>query len=100
MQTIRFTLTFVLLAFGARAAAAQTGEATRPPTEIKKVSRTMVWKPGPEGNQVPLWPEGLAIQRPESDKPEEVGIGSRLVTYGAALNDVGVPVEMHTCRRD
>jgi acetyl esterase/lipase len=39
----------------------------------------MVWTPGPEGNQVPLWPEGLAIQKPESDKPEEVGNGSRLV---------------------
>ena len=70
MQTIRFVLTPVLLAFCASAAAAQN---------IKKVSRPMVWKPGPEGNQVPLWPEGLAIQRPESDKPEEVGNGSRLV---------------------
>ena len=79
MQTIRFTLTSVLLAFGVRAAAAQTSEATGAPTAIKKVSRTMVWQPGPEGNQVPLWPEGLAIQRPESDKPEEVGNGSRLV---------------------
>ena len=79
MQTIRFTLTSVLLAFGVRAAAAQTSEGTEAPTTIRKVSRTMVWEPGPEGNQVPLWPEGLAIQRPESDKPEEVGNGSRLV---------------------
>ena len=39
----------------------------------------MVWEPGSDGNQLPLWPEGLAIQRPESDKPEEVGNGSRLV---------------------
>ena len=39
----------------------------------------MVWEPGPEGKQVPLWPAGLAIQRPESDRPEEVGNGSRLV---------------------
>lgn len=39
----------------------------------------MVWEPGPEGNQVPLWPDGLAIRRPESDKPEEVGNGSSLV---------------------
>jgi acetyl esterase/lipase len=39
----------------------------------------MVWEPGPEGNQVPIWPEGLAIQKPESDKPEEVGSGSNLV---------------------
>lgn len=69
-----------LLAFGAGCVdAGQTQEASRAPTEIEKVSRPMVWEPGPDGNQVPLWPEGLAIQRPESDKPEEVGNGSRLV---------------------
>jgi acetyl esterase/lipase len=79
MQTTRFVLTSVLLAFAVRAAAAQTDGATGAPTQIKKVSRVMVWKPGPDGNQVPLWPEGLAIQGPESDKPEEVGNGSRLV---------------------
>ena len=39
----------------------------------------MAWEPGPEGKQVPLWPERLAIERPESDKPEEVGNGSALV---------------------
>ena len=70
----------VLLAFSAGSVAAgQAQEANRAPTVIEKVSRQMVWEPGPEGNQVPLWPEGLAIQRPESDKPEEVGNGSRLV---------------------
>ncbi|HUP89375.1 MAG TPA: alpha/beta hydrolase [Longimicrobiales bacterium] len=70
MQTMGFMLTAVLLAFGVCSAHAQT---------IKKLSRPMVWQPGPDGNQVPLWPDGLAIQRPESDKPEEVGNGSRLV---------------------
>jgi acetyl esterase/lipase len=79
MQTIRVVLTLLLLTSGAGAAAGQTSEATDAPTEIRKVSRTMVWEPGPEGNQVPLWPGGLAVQRPESDKPEEVGNGSRLV---------------------
>ena len=79
MQTFRFVLTSVLLAFGAGAAAGQTSETTSAPTTIKKVSRPIVWQPGPEGNQVPLWPEGLAIQRPDSNKPEEVGNGSRLV---------------------
>jgi acetyl esterase/lipase len=79
MQTFRFALTSVLLAFDVRAAAAQTGGATAAPTGIKKTSQPMVWKPGPGGNQVPLWPDGLAIQRPESDKPEEVGTGSKLV---------------------
>jgi acetyl esterase/lipase len=69
----------VLLASGVHAAAAQTSKAAGAPTTIKKVSRPMVWQPGPEGTQVPLWPEGFAIQRPESEKPEEVGNGSRLV---------------------
>ena len=79
MQKIRFVLPSVLLAFGAGALAAQTSEAPGAPTTIKKVSRPMVWEPGSEGKQIPLWPERLAIQRPESDKPEEVGNGSRLV---------------------
>ena len=79
MQTIRFVVASVLWVFGAGAAAGQSSEAARAPTEIKKVSRPMVWEPTREGKQVPLWPEGLAIQRPESDKPEEVGNGSRLV---------------------
>ena len=79
MRSIQLVLTSVLLAVNVRAAAAQTGGATGAPTTIEKVSRSMVWEPGPEGTQVPLWPDGLAIQRPESDKPEEVGNGSKLV---------------------
>jgi acetyl esterase/lipase len=68
---LKFSLIAVLLAFSVSCAAAEA--------DIKKVSRPMVWEPGPEGTQVPLWPEGLAIERPESDKPEEVGNGSKLV---------------------
>jgi acetyl esterase/lipase len=68
-----------LLASGAGVAAGQTSIAAGAPTEIKKVSRPMVWEPAAGGKQVPLWPEGVAIQRPESEKPEEVGNGSRLV---------------------
>lgn len=79
MLTIRFVLPSVLFAFGAGAAAGQTSEATGAPTEIKKVARPMVWEPAPEGTQMRLWPDGLAIQKPESDKPEEVGNGSKLV---------------------
>src|SRR5688572_8983960 len=79
MRIIRFVLTSALLVFGAGAVAGQAADAAGARAAIKKVSRTMVWEPGPEGKQVPLWPEGLAIQRPESDKSEEVGNGSRLV---------------------
>ena len=79
LQTIHFVLASLLLALGADTAAGQTSEASGASARIKKVSRPMVWQPGPEGSQVPLWPESLAIQRPESDKPAEVGNGSRLV---------------------
>jgi acetyl esterase/lipase len=54
-------------------------EGNRSSATIEKVSRVMVWEPGPEGRQVPLWPEGLAILPPDSVRPEEVGNGSRLV---------------------
>jgi acetyl esterase/lipase len=81
LKRIESSLIAVLLAFGFSVAAiCQTTEATGARTEIKKVSRVMVWEPGAEGTQVPLWPEGLAIQKPDSaDRPEEVGNGSRLV---------------------
>ena len=79
MQTLRFVVVSVLLVTAGGATADQASEATGARAKIRKVSRPMVWEPGPEGNQVPLWPAGLAIQRPESDKPEEVGNGSRLV---------------------
>lgn len=38
-----------------------------------------VWTPGPGGNQVPLWPHSLALQKPAADKPEAAGHGSKLV---------------------
>ena len=39
-------------------------------------TQTMVWQPAPDGTQVALWPQGLAIGTPESDRPEAVGRGS------------------------
>src|SRR5687767_7538940 len=79
MQRIRLVLTAVLVAFAAGTAAGQSSESTGARARIKKVSRPMVWEPGPGGTQVPLWPAGVPVQRPESEKPEEVGNGSRLV---------------------
>lgn len=78
-KTRRFLLAFVALAMTAASAAAQTGDDAGARAEIEKVSRVMVWEPGPDGKQVPLWPDGLSIQKPEADRPEEVGNGSRLV---------------------
>lgn len=65
MLRSRFFLTSVLLTAGVAGSAA--GQAATQ------------WKPGPDGNQIAIWPDGLAIQRPESDKPEMVGFGSRMV---------------------
>ena len=80
MKRVASLLLSAALTFGVgRAAAGQTPVTGGAPTTIEKVSRPMVWEPGPESTQLPLWPEGLAIQRPESDRPEEVGNGSRLV---------------------
>ncbi len=79
MQNFRLALTAALLALGARVALAQTSGTADPRAPIEKKSRPMVWQPGPDGRQVPLWPEDLAIQKPEIDRPEEVGNGSRLV---------------------
>lgn len=54
---------------------------TRPvETEVPKVEREGVWQPGPEGEQVPLWPAGVTLAKPDSgDHPEATGNGSPLV---------------------
>ena len=37
------------------------------------------WQPVPGLTQIPLWPEGLAIQRPETTESETSGHGSGMV---------------------
>ena len=61
------------------ATAGHAGETPNPIMASKKVLRTSVWNPGQGGSQMPLWPQDLAIQKPESDKPEEVGSVSKLI---------------------
>ena len=78
-QATRLVVATALLLAGASDAGAQSRRALDPPVMIKKVSKVMVWQPGPDGTQVPLWPVSLALQKPEADRPEEVGNGSRLV---------------------
>ncbi|MGH6951012.1 MAG: hypothetical protein ACREH4_09070, partial [Vitreimonas sp.] len=72
---------FLLLALGfAELAAAQTQPDECARTEIEKVEGPGVWEPGPGGNQIPIWPEGLAVQLPDTGGNEEwVGNGSSLV---------------------
>ena len=73
MKQVKLSLLLFTLAFGTSCASA------RQPAELSDASRDVsnvsVEEKSSRGNEVSLWPEGLTIQRPESDKPEEVGRG-------------------------
>lgn len=71
----------LLIAIGTGAAAnAEGDEGSCTRTSVEKVEGPEVWEPGPGGEQVPLWPEGLAIETPETDgNGEWTGNGSPLV---------------------
>lgn len=48
--------------------------------EVPKVEREGVWQPTADGLQVPLWPVGVVLAKPDSgDHPEATGNGSPLV---------------------
>lgn len=55
--------------------------ANRPPKiEVPKVESEGVWQPGPEGEQIPLWPDSVALAKPDTgDHLEATGNGSPLV---------------------
>lgn len=74
---------FVLLVLGIAGAAhsqrRQAANATGP-IEVPKVSQPGVWQPTAGGTQVPLWPDGTVLGKPDTgDHPEETGNGSPLV---------------------
>lgn len=48
---------------------------------VEKVERpNAIWKPGPSGRQIPLWPESFQLAPPETDgNPEMTGSGSPLI---------------------
>ncbi|MDZ4775678.1 MAG: alpha/beta hydrolase [Alphaproteobacteria bacterium] len=50
-------------------------------TRVDKIERpNVVWQPGPGGDQLPLWPEGVAVQAPDTGgNPEMVGSGSPFI---------------------
>lgn len=81
MKPIRSAVAAALVAFAMSGAAfGQTtdDECAREP--IPKVEHPGVaWEPGPGGEQIALWPEGLAIQPPDEVQPEMTGSGSPLV---------------------
>lgn len=48
--------------------------------EVPKVEREGVWQPTAGGTQIPLWPESVALAKPDSgDHPEATGNGSPTV---------------------
>lgn len=49
-------------------------------TEVEKVEGPGEWRPGPGGDQRPIWPDTVAVQPPPTDgNPEWVGSGSPLI---------------------
>jgi acetyl esterase/lipase len=56
------------------------GQTSAPPparNEIPKVEKVGVWQPTSEGTQIPLWPENVALAKPDTgDQPEATGNGS------------------------
>ena len=80
MKSIRAAVAAVAVFVMSGAAVARTpdDECARDP--IPKVELPGVaWEPGAGGEQIPLWPEGLAIQPPDEVHPEMTGSGSPLV---------------------
>ena len=56
--------------------------------EVPKVEREGVWQPSSGGEQVPLWPENVALAKPDSgDNPEATGNGALGELRHPAYND-------------
>ena len=54
-------------------------DANDQPAASEKAAPARPWEPAPGLTQIPLWPEGLAIQRPETTEGETSGHGSGMV---------------------
>ena len=78
MSPTRVLRFWPLIALGvAGIAGAQTSNLSQ---TVEKQSRIGVWQPSAGGAQVPLWPEGTDLAKPDSgDRAEETGNGSALV---------------------
>jgi acetyl esterase/lipase len=80
VKSIRSILAAWLAAIAMSSVAqAQTPDVCARPAIPKVEHDGVEWRPGPGGEQTPLWPEGLAIQPPDEDRPEMTGSGSPLV---------------------
>jgi acetyl esterase/lipase len=70
-----------LLIFGLAGSSAQASSNECARTEVGKVEQPdTVWHPGPDGEQVPLWPDSAALELPDyGGNAEMIGSGSPLV---------------------
>lgn len=91
MSLLRFILPSLLMICGAVAACTRDDRASQSdspadtivsaaPVEVTKVERPGVWRPGPDGTQIPLWPADFPLAKPDTgDHPETTGNGSPTV---------------------
>jgi acetyl esterase/lipase len=82
LSRFRFVVPFLLLFGITGAAGGQAINSSSAPARINvpKVEKEGVWQPAPGGTQVPLWPETVALAKPDTgDHPEATGNGSPLV---------------------
>jgi acetyl esterase/lipase len=82
LSRFRFVVPSLLLFGIAGAAGGQAIKSSSAPARINvpKVEKEGVWQPAPGGTQVPLWPETVALAKPDTgDHPEATGNGSPLV---------------------
>lgn len=77
MLRLPLTVVFLCLTLGGTSASAQSGKSVDPLAEVKKGARVEVWQPGPDGEQIALWPRSVKLDKPDTgDHPEEVGHGT------------------------
>lgn len=92
MAGTRSVIASLLLVFCLAAVACRPGEpvtgrdqanpaiASPARTEVPKVEREGVWQPAADGTQIPLWPDTVALAKPDTgDHPEATGNGSPTV---------------------
>lgn len=81
MSPFRFAVPSLLLALSlAGTALAEENKGPSTSAHIPKMERPGVWQPSEGGKQIPLWPESVALAKPDTgDQSEATGNGSNLV---------------------
>ncbi|WP_395395620.1 alpha/beta hydrolase [Novosphingobium sp. BL-8A] len=69
------TLSLTALAFAASVAVSGSANGQEPGSRVYSGP----WKPGADGEQIPLWPAGTPLTQPDAKEPESVWYGHKLV---------------------